>query len=137
MNAKEFFERAFLIDEQIESKQDMISLLNDRAGKITTSLSSVSVQNSGTERPMADAVDSIVDLTAEISEDSLELCRIMKEIVEVIRRIDNPEYRLVLEKHYVCGKTFSEIAYDLNLNVRTIYRLLDLALEAAEIPDTA
>ena len=135
MTAKEFFEQAYRINELIDSKTEMITVLRCRAEKMTATLSPVKVQSSGTERPMADAVDLLTDLEAEIGEDKQRLCETLKSILRVIQAIPNARYQLVLEKRYLSGKSYAEIASEMNYSKETIKLLHRKALEAAVIPE--
>lgn len=135
MTAREFFEQAFRINELIDSKAEMIRMLRDRAEKVTTALSPMKVQNSGSGRTMADTLDLIADMEAELNEDTRALFATLKTIIAVIRRIPDKEYQLILEKKYISGKTYPEIARDMNYSESTVMRMHEKALAAAEIPN--
>ena len=53
-----------------------------------------------------------------------------REIVTLIKRVENPEYQTLLELRYLCFKTWEEIAVTMHHDIRTIYRIHDRALAA-------
>ena len=65
-----------------------------------------------TERPngggstMADAVCKIIDLQNEIAADMDRLGQIKKDIVDVIGKVDDVKFRILLEKRYLCSETW-------------------------------
>ncbi|MDO5445994.1 MAG: hypothetical protein Q4F31_10290 [Eubacteriales bacterium] len=137
MNTKEFFEQAYRINDLIDSKAEMIVRLRCRAENITSSLSPVRVQSSGSDRPMADMLDMMTDLEAEITEDSRKLCETLKSIIRVIQQISDPRYRLILEKHYILGLPFRRIGSEMGYSLSHVMKLHDEALLAAKIPEDA
>ena len=48
--------------------------------------------------------------------------------------MDCIEYQLILEKRYISGKSWPEIAVDLGYKMRHLYKLHDEALAAVKIP---
>lgn len=135
MDTRKFFERGETIDEEMASKNEMITVLRERAEHITSSLSGNRVQNNGSSRRMADSVDMIADLQLEIEEQRKELCRTLKEILNVISGLDDPTQRTLMEQRYICGKSIYEIAKELHVSERTAYRIHDDAMEAAVLPE--
>jgi len=56
-----------------------------------------------------------------------------REIVKVIKTVDNIEYQTLLELRYLCFKTWEQIAVDMGYNVRHVYRVHDLAVSTIKI----
>ena len=134
MTAKEYLSQAYRLDQRIDSKISQISSLNDLATKCTTTLSDMPRNpNCGTST-MADAISKIVDLQAEINCDIDHLVDLKREIVSVIKAVENVEYQTILEKRYLCFMTWEQIAVDMGYNVRHLYRLHDEALEKVIVP---
>lgn len=78
---------------------------------------------------MADCVVQIIDLENEISADMLELINLKKEITETINKVDNIEYKTLLEKRYLCFITWEQISDDMGISLRNIYRIHGQALK--------
>ena len=72
MNAKDFLNQAYLLDQQIKSKSEQIQSLNELATSCTATMTGMPHNpNRGTSR-MADAVCKIIDLQIEALNQRLE-----------------------------------------------------------------
>ena len=135
MTAKEYLNQAYRLDQRIRSKQEQISALNDLATSCSASMTGMPRNpNKGGFR-MADAVCKIVDLQDSISADMQELVELKAEIIATIKAVNCIEYQLILEKRYISGKSWPEIAVDLGYKMRHLYKLHDEALAAVKIPE--
>ena len=135
MTAKEYLLQARYLDNRIASKREQIQNLNDLATKCTTTWSDMPrSQNTGRSR-MADCVIQIIDLENEISADMLQLINLKREITETINKVENNEYKTILEKRYLCWLTWEQIAVDLNYSVMHIHRMHGEALKAVVVPE--
>ena len=135
MTAKEYLNQAYRLDQRIRSKQEQISALNDLATSCSASMTGMPRNpNKGGSR-MADAVCKIVDLQDSIAADMQELVELKAEIIATIKAVDCIEYQLILEKRYISGKSWPEIAVDLGYKMRHLYKLHDEALAAIKIPE--
>ncbi len=129
MTAKEYLSQARYLDNRIASKREQIQNLNDLATKCTSTWSDMPrSQNTGRSR-MADCVMAIIELENQISADMLELVNLKKEITETINKIENAEYKTLLEKRYLCFITWEEISTDMGISIRNIYRIHGQALK--------
>ena len=137
MNAKEYLSRARLLDRQIDSKIQQIEELNRLTTNCTATLTGIPGAPRRGGSVMADAVDRIVDLEREINRDIDRLVDLKREIMAAIRSVDNSKYRLVLEKRYLCYRTWEQIAADTGYNVRYLYRIHGEALKKVRIPETS
>ncbi len=135
MTAKDYLNQAYRLDQRIRSKQEQISALNDLATSCSASMTGMPRNpNKGGSR-MADAVCKIVDLQDSIAADMQELVELKAEIIATIKAVDCIEYQLILEKRYISGKSWPEIAVDLGYKMRHLYKLHDEALAAVKIPE--
>ena len=135
MTAKEYLTQEYRLDQRIRSKQEQISALNDLATSCSASMTGMPRNpNKGGSR-MADAVCKIVDLQDSIAADMQELVELKAEIIATIKAVDCIEYQLILEKRYISGKSWPEIAVDLGYKMRHLYKLHDEALAAVKIPE--
>lgn len=135
MTAKEYLNQAYRLDQRIRSKQEQIAALNDLATSCSASMTGMPRNpNKGGSR-MADAVCKIVDLQDSIAVDMQELVELKAEIIATIKAVDCIEYQLILEKRYISGKSWPEIAVDLGYKMRHLYKLHDEALAAVKIPE--
>ena len=135
MTAKEYLNQAYRLDQRIRSKQEQIAALNDLATSCSATMTGMPRNpNHGGSR-MADAVGKIVDLQNSIASDMDALVLLKAEIINTIKAVECIEYRLILEKRYITGKSWPEIAVDLGYKMRHLYTLHDEALAAIKIPE--
>ena len=135
MTAKEYLSQAYRLDQRIRSKQEQIAVLNDLATSCTATMSGMpSSPNRGNSR-MADAVCKLVDLENSIAADLESLVALKADIIHTIKAVECIEYRLILEKRYISGKSWPEIAVDLGYKMRRLYTLHDEALDTIKIPE--
>ncbi|MHB8963931.1 MAG: DUF1492 domain-containing protein [Saccharofermentanales bacterium] len=136
MTAKEYLGQAYRLDQRINSKLEQIASLNDLATKCTSTLTGMPRNPNRGSSSMADAVAKIVDLQAEINRDIDRLIDLKREMVRLIKAVDNTEYQTLLELRYLCFKTWEQIAVDMGYNVRHVYRIHDEAVDKIAILQT-
>ena len=137
MNAKEYLGQAYRLDQRINSKLEQVASLNELATKCTSTLTCMPRNPNRGTSTMADAVSKIVGLQAEINRDIDRLVDLKREMVRLIKAVDNTEYQTLLELRYLCFKTWEQIAVDMGYNVRHVYRLHDEAVECITVPQTS
>lgn len=128
MTAKEYLSQAYRLDQRINSKLEQIESLSDLATKVTNTISDVPKSPNHSTSHMADSIVKIVDLQTEINRDIDNLVDLKRDIVKVIKAVDNIEYQTLLELRYLCFKTWEQIAVDMNYTIQHIYRLRNKAL---------
>lgn len=134
MTAKEYLLQARYLDNRIASKREQIQNLNDLATKCTSTWSDMPrSQNTGRSR-MADCVMKIIDLEEQISKEMVRLVDLKREISETINKVENDEYKTILEKRYLCLMTWEQIAVDMDYSVMHIHRMHGEALKAIVVP---
>ena len=126
MTVKEYLGQAYRIDQRINSKLDQVLSLRTLATKATSTLCHDKVKSSA--RSMEDTIAKIIDLEAEINRDIDQLVDTKREIVSVIRLIQNPEYQTLLELRYLCFKTWEQIAVDLGYCMDAVFKMHRRAL---------
>ena len=134
MKAKEYLGQAYRLDQRINSKLEQITSLNELATKCNLTLTGMPGNPDRSTSKTAEAVCKIIDLQTEIDYDIQKLVDLKREMVWVIKAVDNTEYQTLLELRYLCFKTWEQIAVDLGYNVRHVYRLHDEAVNSIKIP---
>lgn len=137
MTAKEYLGQAYRLDQRINSKLEQVASLNELATKCTSTLTGMPRNPNRGTSTMADAVGKIIDLQAEINRDIDRLVDLKREMVRIIKAVDNTEYQTLLELRYLCFKTWEQIAVDMGYNVRHVYRLHGEAVESIVVPQTS
>lgn len=132
MTAKEYLGQAYRLDQRIDSKIAQVSSLNELATKCTVTLTGMPGASSSSTSTMADVIDKIIDLQAEINADIDRLVDLKRDIVTVIKAVENVEFQTLLEKRYLCFMTWEQIAVDMYYTGKWIKKLHERALEVVE-----
>ena len=132
MNVKDYLEQAKYLDMRINSKVEQLSRLNDLATKCTVTLSDMPRNpNKGTSS-MEDTIINIIGLQEEINRDIDNLVDLRREIMEVIKKVENVEYQTILENRYLSFMSWEKIAVEMKYSIQQIYRLRDKAQKEVE-----
>lgn len=123
MTTKEFLSQAYRIDQRINSKLEQIKNLRELATKATSTISETGVCDSGNKQRMESIIVKIVGLEREINCDIDTLVDLKKDIMALIKNVENPEYQTLLELRYLCFKRWEQIAIDMGYDLRYIYKL--------------
>jgi DNA-directed RNA polymerase specialized sigma subunit len=110
LNAKEYLLQIKKLDKMIQNKQIEIQQYKDVALSITPTMSGERVQSTSNPQKIADAIDSYLDIEAEVKRDLADLMSKKREIIATIEQLNTVEYD-ILHKMYVQYLTFDEIAY--------------------------
>lgn len=135
MTAREYLSQAYYLDQRINSKIEQVESLNDLARKAGCVISGMPRNPDRAVSSMANAVEKIVDLQAEINADIERMVRLKAEIMGVILQVEDPELQTLLEKRYLNFHTWGQIAVDMGYNVRHLYRIHDRALLEIKVPE--
>lgn len=136
MTAKEYLSQAYRLDQRIDSKIEQISSLNDLATKCTATISGMPHSHSSSTSTMADTVMKIIALQQEINADIDALVDLKREIITAINGVENPEFKTLLEKRYLCFESWEKIAVDMNYSIDNIYKLHKKALASISLSKT-
>lgn len=132
MTAKEYLGQAYRLDQRINSKLEQVASLNQLATKCTSTITGMPrTPNRGTST-MADTIAKIVDLEAEINADIDSLVDLKREMVSLIKSVNNSEYQTLLELRYLCFHTWEQIAVEMNYGATWIYNVHERALNVIE-----
>ena len=135
MTAKEYLSQAYRLDQRIDSKIEQVASLNDLATKCTSTITGMPRNPSSSTSTMADTVCKIINLQVEINRDIDALVDLKREIIGVIKAVDNPEYQTLLEKRYLCFLHWEQIAVDMNYSMQHVHRMHSTALKEIVVPE--
>ena len=134
MTAKEYLGQAYRLDQRINSKLEQVLSLRDLTTKATATMSDMPGGGSRNVYKMQDIIGKIIDLENEINADIDQLVDLKREMVAVIKAVENPEYQTLLELRYLCFKTWEQIAVYMGYESRYLHKLHQRALNACTIP---
>jgi len=117
MTVKEYLTQAYRIDQRINSKLEQVASLRELASKATATLSDMHHKPNRNTGSMETIICKMIDLENEINHDIDTLVDLKRDIVTIIKRIENPEYQTLLELRYLCFKTWEQIAVDMGYSL--------------------
>lgn len=132
MRAREYLSKAYRLDQRINSKLEQVQSLNELATKATSTLTGMPRNPNRATSTMADAVAKIIDLQAEINRDIDRLVDLKRDIVTLVKSVDNTEFQTLLEKRYLCYMSWEQIAVDMNYSIHHLYKMHNLALDICD-----
>ena len=134
MTAKEYLSQIRFIDNRIAAKREQAQYFYDQATKCTTAWSDMPPGQPNGRSRMADYVMKMIELENEMTKEMMDLATLKKQIMDTINKIDNMEYKTILEERYLSFKSWEQISEDMGYTVRHIYRLHGRALLEVEVP---
>lgn len=132
MTAKEYLSQARYLDARINTKIKQMEALNTLATSATSVLTGMPHSPNKATSKMADIVDKIVDLQAEINRDIDALVDLKGEMRSKLEMVPAEDYKAILEMRYLCFMSWEQIASNLGLSVPYTYKLHDRALKGFE-----
>lgn len=133
MTVKEYLSQYRLLDTRIKDKIDQIRSLRELAEKCTSAISVNRGKVANRDSAMEKTIIAVVDMEKEVQKEMDELLRLKKEISDAIKTVENEEYRILLEKRYLCLNRWKSIAESMGYSLRNIYFMHNLALEKIKI----
>jgi DNA-directed RNA polymerase specialized sigma subunit len=103
-----------------------------RATKITPSYSDMP-KGGQQENKIENAIEKIMKIDAEINNEIDEYIQVKTEVKSAISSITNELYREVLERKYIKGETFEQIAVEMNYTYRNVCYLHGKALNTVNV----
>lgn len=127
-----FLERYKNIDRQIQAKCDEKSVWMSRATKITPTLSDMP-KGSEQENKIETAVEKIMLIESEINAEIDELLIVKTEVKAAIQTVPSEKYRELLERRYIRGQKWEQVAVEMNYDYSWVLRMHGKALPMVQI----
>lgn len=132
MRAKEFLSRAWLIEEQIQSKLEQIESLKSLACRVTAGFGKEPVSQTRNVNSMQDVIVHILEAEEELNQKIDDLVSMKMEVMKVIDQVQDVILRLILEKRYLSFFTWEKIAVDMGYTVRWALQHHEEALQVVQ-----
>lgn len=129
MDPKKYLSRYLIADREIDRKLEEISRLRLKITGTGIDLSTDHIQSSPAGDRMARTVEKIVDMSRELDEQIDALREIKRDVLQTISMLPDERQRAVLRRRYINGKTWEQIAVDLNMSYRWVCELHGRALK--------
>lgn len=131
MRAKEYLRQVrkykFLINYNMEQLEEAMAM----ATKVTTFISDMP-KGTGIGDKLADAVIRILEVEDQIRENVAEWQRRKQDAEDLVNKLQNPDYVIILYHRYFDGMTLEEIADKMGYSYKWICDLHGQALAEAE-----
>ena len=128
---KQWLNRAWKIEEEIQTLQREYADVKDRAMFIAGSIDSVKVQTSKTNTTEA-AILKCIEYSEKIKYRIVKQYEIKLEIENVISKVNDSIHRTLLRKRYLQYKTWEEIGEELNYTTRNVLYMHGRALQVVK-----
>ena len=132
MTAKKFLSRPYWIDKRIDRKQEEIDRLRAKLTKANAKLSDMPRGGSGGD--WTDVDIEVLEREQAIHAEIIELCRVKREVQEVIDAVEEEPFRTLLELRYRNYLTFEQIAVEMHFSYDYVRHLHKDALKIVRVP---
>lgn len=119
---KQKLKSAWTVHKMLESNFAVLQNLDDIANNITPAYSMAPV-GSGTGQKLENAIIKKVDFEMAIREEYEQLVESLREVRSLIKLVDDPVQRLILQKRYLNYQKWEVIAADLGYSWRRVHQL--------------
>lgn len=123
----DFLKKYKTINNRINGKIEELEMWRDKACRVTPSYSDMPKGGEQGDK-IQTAVENIIEIEEQINESIDELVRIKAEVRVAIDTVQDNTLKYLLELRYINGKTFEQIAVDMNYSYMHICRLHGKAL---------
>ena len=134
MTAKEYLSQAHRLDMRIQNLNDEIESMNALATKVTSTVSDMPRSASRNVHRTEDIIVNIMEFQDELEEAMNKLVNLKRDIWNTISKLDNDEYRVLLEKRYLSSERWEEIAVEMGYSIDHIFRMHREALDLIKVP---
>lgn len=134
MTAQEFLNQAFVLDREINRKQQHIEALRNLLISSTPTLTDMPKNPSPNNSRMADIVAEIADLEKEVTADIDHLVQIRHDIVDAAFLLKVETERAIIEDRYVKLMRWEEIVTQLGYSKSHILRIHNDAVNHIVLP---
>ena len=132
MNAKEYLNRAYRIDQRINAKMEQLERLRVMTRKTTTSYGGETVSHSRNVTTMETAVLRVMEAERILDEEIDRLVDTKQEIQKTISLVSDEDCKILLEFRYLCMKRWEDIMGGMFLSKTRVHQLHRKALQMVE-----
>ena len=129
MNAYDYLSQAYMLEQRIQTKLQHVSSLRSLAQTVSSFTGNEPVVHTRNVTQLEDTVIKIMEQEQELNAEIDRLVDLKREIMEVLDEVKDMNYRLILEKRYLCFLTWDQIASDMNYSRRWVLNQHDKAVD--------
>ena len=120
MNAKDYLGQAYRLDQHITSKLQQVESLRSLTERVTVAYGGEVVSHSRNLTSLQDTIVRLMEAEEELNQEIDKLVDLKIEISNIISEVRNENYKLILEKRYLCFLPWDHIAADLKISRRWV-----------------
>ena len=113
MNAYDYLSQAYMLEQRIQTKLHHISCLRSLAQTVSSYTGGEPVSHTRNVTQLEDTVIKIMQKEHELNLEIDRLVDLKREIMEVLDEVKDLNYRLILEKRYLCFESWPKIGEDM------------------------
>lgn len=132
MNAKDYLNQAYRLDQRITSKLEQVSALRSLTQKVTASYEGEVVSHTRNVTSLEDTILRLMEAENELNAAIDTLVDLKRDVYATIQKVEKPEYQFLLEMRYLCFKSWVEIADQMHLEEHYVFRVHGQALKEVE-----
>ena len=132
MNAKDYLGQAYRLDQRINSKLQQISSLRSLTQRVTASFDGEVVSHTRNVTSLEEAIIRLMEAEEELNRQIDRLVDMKIDIAKLIDQVHNENYRLILEKRYLCFLPWDQIAEDMHYSRRWVLNRHERALDVVD-----
>ena len=132
MNAKEYLNQAYRLDQRISSKLEQVAALRTLTQRVTASYEGEVVSRTRNVSALEDTLFRLMEAEAELNSTIDALVDLKRDVYATIQKVEKPEYQFLLEMRYLCFKSWIEIADQMHLEEHYVFRVHGQALREVE-----
>lgn len=129
MTAREYLGQAYRLDQWINSKLRQVENLRSLTQKVTASYDREPVSHTRNVTSLEDSIIRLMEGEEQINQQIDKMVNLKMDIAALIDHVRNENYRLILEKRYLCFLSWDEIATDMHYSSRWVRNVHERALE--------
>lgn len=129
MTAREYLGQAYRLDQWINSKLRQVENLRSLTQRVTASYGREPVSHTRNVTSLEDSIIRLMEGEEQINQQIDKMVNLKMDIAALIDHVRNENYRLILEKRYLCFLSWDEIATDLHYSSRWVRNVHERALE--------
>ena len=132
MTAKDYLGQAYRLDQHIKDRLLQLAQLRSLTQQITTAYDREVVSRPRNVHAREDSVIRLMEAEEEINREVDRFVDTKMDISKTIAMVRNENYRLILEKRYLCFMTWEQISLDMNYTNRWLRKMHDRALDVVD-----
>lgn len=130
LRADSFLKQIRDVERTLKNKRDELEALRYKAGGATAIRYDKDKVQTSPKDYLSMAIADIIEIEKQIEEDSASIEDIKGGAYAIVRRMESPDQRALIEWFYLNGISMTETADRMNMSERTAYYLRDDALES-------